>query len=61
MSLSRRMSYVMSQAVLVLEAQASLVIVNTRSDGSGGFVRATFSDVERNADLYVFSHEVAHG
>ena len=54
------MSYVMSQAVL--EAQASFVTPEaTDQEASSERCSLDDGDVERNADLYVFNHEVAHG
>ena len=51
---------VMSQAVL--EAQASFVTQEaTDQEASSERNSLDDDDVERNADLYVFNHEVAHG
>ncbi len=51
---------VMSQAVL--EAQASSVTPEaTDQEASSERCALDDGDVERNADLYVFNHEVAHG
>ena len=51
---------VMSQAVL--EAQASFVTPQaTDQEASSGRCSLDDGDVESNADLYVFNHEVAHG
>ena len=51
---------VMSQAVL--EAQASFVIPEvTDQEASSERCSLDDGDVERNADLYAFNHEVAHG
>ena len=51
---------VMSQAVL--EAQASFVIPEvTDQEASSERCSLDDGDVKRNADLYVFNHEVAHG
>ena len=51
---------VMSQAVL--EAQASFVTQEaTAQEASSERNSLDDDDVERNADLYVFNHEVAHG
>ena len=53
---------VMSQAVLVFEAQASFVTPEaTDQEASSERCSLDDGDVERNADLYVFNHEVAHG
>ena len=50
----------MSQAVLVLEAQASFVTPEaTDQDASSERHSRYDDDVERNADLYIFNHEVA--
>ena len=51
---------VMSQAVL--EAQASVVTQEATAQGASSEQNSLDDDdVERNADLYVFNHEVAHG
>ena len=53
---------VMSQAVL--EAQASFVTQQaTDQEASSESERCSLDDgdIERNSDLYVFNHEVAHG
>ena len=51
---------VMSQAVL--ETQASFVTPQpTDQEASSGRCSLDDGDVESNADLYVFNHEVAHG
>ena len=51
---------VMSQAVF--EAQASFVTPQaTDEEASSERCSLDDGDVERNADLYVFNHEVAHG
>ena len=51
---------VMSQAAL--EAQASFVIPEvTDQEASSERCSLDEGDVECNADLYVFNHEVAHG
>ena len=52
---------VMCQAVL--EAQSSFGTPETMDQGEASSQRCSLNDgdVVRNADLYVFNHEVAHG
>ena len=56
---------VMSQAVLVLEAQSSFVIVTSEATDQDASPSQRCSlndrDVVCNADLYVFNHEVDNG